>query len=153
MERETENRREAQPGSSRVIMPSRVAAVAKVIVCSSTNSSSRPGTAVPSRPVATQPQARDLHIPTQNTLKSSSKTAAAPALSRAVSLSLSSLLHRSLYISHPPRHHHSTNKMDAALAKLFVSNAQWVKAVNTTESGFFEQSAKGQSPKVRFRLR
>jgi carbonic anhydrase len=43
--------------------------------------------------------------------------------------------------------------MDAALAKLFVSNAQWVKAVNTTESGFFEQSAKGQSPKVRFRLR
>jgi hypothetical protein len=136
-------------------MPSRVAAVAKVIVCSSTtNSSSRPGTSVPSRPVPTQPQARNLHIPTQNTFKSSPETAAAPAASRAVSLfSLSSLLHRSLYISHPRRHHHSTNKMDAALAKLFVSNAQWVKAVNTTESGFFEQSAKSQSPKVRFRFR
>jgi carbonic anhydrase len=43
--------------------------------------------------------------------------------------------------------------MDAALAKLFVSNAQWVKAVNTTEPGFFEGSAKGQTPKVRLRLR
>jgi hypothetical protein len=39
--------------------------------------------------------------------------------------------------------------MDAALAKIFVSNNQWVKAVNSAEPGFFEQSTKGQSPKVR----
>lgn len=45
-------------------------------------------------------------------------------------------------------HHHSTS-MDSALAKLFLSNAQWLDAVNTSEPGFFEQSAKGQSPKVR----
>jgi len=39
--------------------------------------------------------------------------------------------------------------MDEALARLFLSNAQWAKAVNTAEPGFFEQSVKGQSPKVR----
>ncbi|KAN0107270.1 carbonic anhydrase [Russula decolorans] len=38
--------------------------------------------------------------------------------------------------------------MDAALAKLFVSNSQWVKAVNSAEPGFFEQSAKKQTPKI-----
>jgi len=38
--------------------------------------------------------------------------------------------------------------MDAALAKIFLSNAQWVKAVNASEPGFFEQSAQGQTPKV-----
>jgi hypothetical protein len=43
--------------------------------------------------------------------------------------------------------------MDATLAKLFLSNAEWVKAVNSTEPGFFEGSAKSQSPKVRLRLR
>jgi len=38
--------------------------------------------------------------------------------------------------------------MDPALAKLFLSNAQWLAAVNAAETGFFEQSAKGQSPKI-----
>jgi len=38
--------------------------------------------------------------------------------------------------------------MDAALAKIFVSNSQWVKAVNSAEPGFFEESAKGQTPKI-----
>jgi len=38
--------------------------------------------------------------------------------------------------------------MDATLAKIFSSNGQWAKAVNAAEPGFFEQSAKGQAPKV-----
>ncbi|KAH9981596.1 carbonic anhydrase [Russula compacta] len=38
--------------------------------------------------------------------------------------------------------------MDATLAKLFLSNSQWLKAVDAAEPGFFEQSAKGQSPKI-----
>ena len=47
------------------------------------------------------------------------------------------------------RHHHHSTSMDPALAKIFLSNSQWLKAVNATEPEFFEQSAKGQSPKVR----
>ncbi|KAI0301481.1 carbonic anhydrase [Russula brevipes] len=38
--------------------------------------------------------------------------------------------------------------MDATFGKLFVSNSQWVRAVKAAEPGFFEQSAKGQSPKI-----
>jgi hypothetical protein len=135
-------------------MPSRVAGVAKIVVCvtGTTNSASRPRTTVSSRPVVTQPQNRQLHAPTQTTLLSTPKPAAAAA-SRTVSVSLSSLLYRPFYLSHRhQRHHqHRLTKMDAALAKIFVSNAQWVKAVNSAEPDFFEQSAKGQSPKVRLR--
>jgi carbonic anhydrase len=38
--------------------------------------------------------------------------------------------------------------MDDTLAKLFNSNEQWSKAVEAAEPGFFENSAKGQSPKI-----
>jgi len=39
--------------------------------------------------------------------------------------------------------------MDATLAKIFLSNAQWVKAVDSAEPNFFKQSAKNiQSPKI-----
>ncbi|KAI0051625.1 carbonic anhydrase [Auriscalpium vulgare] len=38
--------------------------------------------------------------------------------------------------------------MDTALARLFTANAQWASAVNSAEPGFFEASAKGQSPKI-----
>lgn len=131
-------------------MPSRIAAVAKIVVWVTTSSCSRPGTTVSSRPVVTQPptrqQTRQLHVATQTTLLSTPKPAAAGA-NRSVSLSLSSLLH--LSHRHQRHHQHHSTKMDAALAKIFVSNAQWVKAVNSAEPGFFEQSAKGQSPKVR----
>src|SRR6266849_1338956 len=110
-------------------MPWRVSVVAKIVVCVNT-SGSRP---VPSLPVvATQPQNRQLHVPTQTTLLST------------VTPSSYSLLYQSFHLSH--RHQH---QMDAALAKLFVSNAQWVKAVNSAEPGFFEYSAQDQSPKVR----
>lgn len=130
-------------------MPSRVTAVAKIVVCITTGSGSRPGTTVSSRPVATQPQTRQqtrqLHVPTQTTLLSTPKPTAAAA-SGAVSATLSSLLYQSFHLSH---HQHHLTKMDAALAKIFVSNAQWVKAVNSAEPGFFEQSTQGQSPKVR----
>ena len=125
-------------------MPSRAAALAKVVICSRQELSSR-------APVATQPQSRQLHIPTQITLKRSKKSAP-PTANSAVSVFLSPLLHRVFHISHRHHHHHHSTKMDAALAKLFVSNAQWVKAVNTAEPGFFEGSAKGQTPKVRLRL-
>jgi hypothetical protein len=117
-------------------MPSRATAVAKVVICATTNSSSRPGTA-PSRTVVTQPRG-----PTQQTLSSSSPKT--PLLS-------ASSLFESFHFS-PHRHHHRhhpSTQMDAAFAKLFVSNSQWVGAVKTAEPGFFEQSAKGQSPKVR----
>jgi hypothetical protein len=135
-------------------MPSRVAAVAKIVVCVTTGSGSHPGTAVSSRPAVTQPQnrqqTRQLHVPTQTTLLSTPKPTAAAA-SGTVSATLSSLLYQSFHLSHRhQRHHqHHLTKMDAALAKIFVSNAQWVKAVNSAEPGFFEQSAQGQSPKVR----
>ena len=121
-------------------MPSRVTVVAK-IVCVTTSSGPRPGTALSSRPIVTQPQTRQLHLPTQPTLLSTPKSAAATA-NRTVSLSLSSL-----HLSH--RHQYYSTKMDAALAKLFVSNSQWVKAVNLAEPNFFKESAKKQSPKVR----
>lgn len=124
-----------------IVMPSRVSAAAKIVVCVTTSSNSRPGAAVPPRPIVTQPQNSRLHVPTQikNTLLSTSK-----------SVSLSSLFYQqSFRLSH---HRHYSDKMDATLAKLFVSNAQWVKAVNSTEPAFFEQSAKVQSPKVRLRL-
>jgi hypothetical protein len=120
-------------------MPSRVAAVAKIVVCVTTSSGPRPGTSVSSsRPVVTEPQTRQLHVPTQTTLLSTPKSVAA------VSLSSLHLSHR-----HQQHHQHHSTKMDAALAKLFVSNSQWVKAVNSAEPGFFEQSAKKQTPKVR----
>jgi hypothetical protein len=127
-------------------MPSRVSAVAKIVVCVTTGSGSRPGTTVSSRPVVT----RQLHVPTQTTLLSTPKPTAAAA-SGTISATLSSLLCQSFHLSHRhQRHHqHHLTKMDAALAKIFVSNAQWVKAVNSAEPGFFEQSAQGQSPKVR----
>jgi len=121
-------------------MPSRVAGVAKIVVCVTTSSGPRPGTVVSSRPVVTQPQdrqqTRQLHVPTQTTVS--------------LSLRLSSL-YQSFHLSHcHQRHHqHHLTKMDAAVAKIFVSNNQWVNAVNSAEPGFFEQSAKGQSPKVR----
>ncbi|KAI0056984.1 carbonic anhydrase [Artomyces pyxidatus] len=38
--------------------------------------------------------------------------------------------------------------MDSAIARLFTANAQWADAVTHAEPGFFEESAKGQSPKV-----
>jgi hypothetical protein len=38
--------------------------------------------------------------------------------------------------------------MDEALARLILCNAQCAKAVNTAEPGFFEESVKGQGPKV-----
>lgn len=131
-------------------MPSRIAAVAKIVVCISSSGCSPSGTTVSSRPVVTQPQTRQqtrqLHVPvpTQATLLST-------GANRTVSPSLSSLLYQSFHLSHRRQQHHQhhSTKMDAALAKLFVSNAQWVKAVNSAEPGFFEQSAKGQSPKVR----
>src|SRR5258708_9752625 len=127
-------------------MPSRVAVVAKIVVCApSSLNGSRPGTPVSA--VVTQPQSRKLHVPTQNTLLSTPKPVAAPR-NRTVSASPSSLLYQSSHLSHRHRQHHSY-KMDAALAKIFVSNSQWIKAVNTAEPGFFEQSAKGQSPKMR----
>jgi len=134
-------------------MPSRVTAVAKIVVCVTRSNSSRPGT---SGPALTQPQSRQQsqpHVPTQTTLLSTPKPLAAAA-SRTVSLSLSSHLYQSFHLSHrhQQQHQHHSTKMDAALAKIFVSNNQWVKAVNSAEPGFFEQSAKGQSPKVRFRL-
>lgn len=117
-------------------MPSRVA----ILVWSRP----RPGpgtTTLPSRP-----QTGQLHLPTQFTLLSTPKS----VTSRPASVSPSSLLYQSFHLSHHHRHH--LTKMDAALAKIFVSNAQWAKAVNSAEPGFFEQSAKGQSPKVRLRL-
>lgn len=109
--------------------------MAKTIVCVARSSDFRAET----RLVVTQPQTqaqtqtRHLHVPTQ------------AAARRAVSISVS---FSSLYLLRRHHQHHST-KMDAALAKIFVSNAQWVKAVSAAEPGFFEQSAKGQSPKVR----
>lgn len=103
-----------------------------------------PGTTLPSRP----PQTGKPHLPTQFTLLSTPKSAP-PAASRPASVSPSSLLYQSFHLSHRHQHHH---QMDAALAKIFVSNAQWTKAVNSAEPGFFELSAKGQSPKVRSRL-
>jgi hypothetical protein len=39
--------------------------------------------------------------------------------------------------------------MDATVEKIFFSKSQWRKAVNGAFPDFFEQSAKGQSPKVR----
>jgi hypothetical protein len=130
-------------------MPSRVAAVAKIVVCVNGSSGFRAETPALPRPVASvaQPQAcqqgqgrgRQFHVPS-----------AAPT--RTVAASLSSPLCQSFHLSshrHQQHHQHNLTKMDAALAKIFVSNAQWVKAVDTAEPGFFEQSAKGQSPKVR----
>jgi carbonic anhydrase len=38
--------------------------------------------------------------------------------------------------------------MDDTLAKLFNSNEQWSEAVKAADPKFFENSAKGQSPKV-----
>jgi carbonic anhydrase len=35
------------------------------------------------------------------------------------------------------------------LSRLLSANAQWAKDVDQAEPGFFEQTAKGQSPKVR----
>lgn len=127
-------------------MPWRVAAATKIVVCVTTSSGSRPGTAVPSRPaVVSQPQRRQLHVPTQTSLLTDS-----PAR-RTVSLSLSTSppLYQSFHLSHHRHQRADLTKMDAALAKIFVSNSQWVEAVNSAEPGFFEQSAKGQSPKVR----
>lgn len=127
-------------------MPSRVAAVAKIVVCGTTSSGSRPVTTLPSpsRPVlVTQPQTRQLHVPTQTTLFITPK----PALA-AASVSLSLPLYQAFHLSH--RHQRADlTKMDATLARIFVSNAQWVEAVNSAEPGFFEKTAKGQSPKVR----
>jgi hypothetical protein len=125
-------------------MPSRVAAVAKIVVCVTTSSGSRPVTTLPSRPVVvTQPQTRQLHVPTQTTLLITPK----PALA-AASVSLSLPLYQAFHLSH--RHQRADlTKMDATLARIFVSNAQWVEAVNSAEPGFFEKTAKGQSPKVR----
>jgi len=37
--------------------------------------------------------------------------------------------------------------MDEALARIFLSNSQWAKAVNAAEDSFFKQSVEGQSPK------
>jgi hypothetical protein len=49
------------------------------------------------------------------------------------------------------RHHHNSVPMDATLAKIFANNSQWATAVNDADPGFFERSAKGQTPKVRCR--
>jgi hypothetical protein len=117
---------EMSRGSRRPVgrMPSRVAAV-----CVTASSCFRPGTG----PVVTSPLlTRQLHVPTQTTLLSTPKRTVSPS---------------SLHLSH--RHQHHLTTMDAALAKIFVSNSQWVKAVNSAEPGFFEESAKGQTPKVR----
>ena len=42
--------------------------------------------------------------------------------------------------------------MDASLARLFTANNQWAAAVRDAEPDFFQTSAKGQAPKVRFLL-
>ena len=56
------------------------------------------------------------------------------------------------FLLHTRRHHHHTSMpVDETLAKLFSANTQWADAVSTAEPGFFEQSAKGQFPKVRCR--
>ena len=76
-------------------------------------------------------------------------------MNRHLSVSASSSLFDELSLFSCRRHHchhhhnHLSSQMDAALAKIFLSNAQWVKAVNASEPGFFEQSAQGQTPKVR----
>lgn len=60
-----------------------------------------------------------------------------------------------LILSDPPsssllhsRHHHNSTQMDDTLAKLFNSNEQWSEAVKAADPKFFENSAKGQSPKI-----
>jgi hypothetical protein len=107
--------------------------MAKTIVCVARSSDFRAETRLVVTQPQTQTQTRQLHVPTQ--------AAARRAVSVSVSFSSLHLLRR--------HHQQYSTKMDAALAKIFVSNAQWVKAVSAAEPGFFEQSAKGQSPKVR----
>jgi hypothetical protein len=123
-------------------MPSR-AATAKLILSASAVGLSptpiRPGSPSP-RNFPTLPHG--FQVATPQTLNSFYST----TLSRTVNrLSPASLLPEKLCRHN---HHHSTS-MDPALAKIFLSNSQWLKAVNATEPEFFEQSAKGQSPKVR----
>lgn len=122
-------------------MLSRVSAVAKLADWFTTSRVSRPrrGAVLSCLAAVTQPQSRHFHVPTQSRL-----------LRTASLLSLSSLH----YISHRHQryHQHHYKMMDAALAKIFSSNAQWVKAVNAAEPNFFSDSAKGQTPKVRLRL-
>jgi len=125
-------------------MPSRAAAVAKVLVCATTNTSSAPQRSV-------VPQPRGSHLTTQTQL--SLKRPRHKTANRHLSVSASSLFDELSLFScrrHHRHHHHNhlSTQMDAALAKIFLSNAQWVKAVNASEPGFFEQSAQGQTPKV-----
>ena len=53
-----------------------------------------------------------------------------------------------LHIRRHYHHKHSTKPMDDTLARLFSANEQWSDAVKTADSSFFENSAKGQQPKV-----
>jgi len=120
-------------------MPSRAAVIIKVVFCTSTKSPSRAvGPQSESCNIKTQP--RGFQVATQQTLLSPT-----PPNRR---VSASSLLY------HIPRHYHhhqlhSSTQMDATLGKLFLSNSQWAAAVDSAEPDFFEQSAQGQSPKVR----
>src|SRR6266851_1299072 len=126
-------------------MPSRAAAVAKVLVCATTNTSP-----APQRSVVPQPRGSQLTTQTQLSLKRPRHKTA----NRHLSVSASSLFDELSLFSCRRRHHrhhhhnHLSTQMDAALAKIFLSNAQWVKAVNASEPGFFEQSTQGQTPKV-----
>lgn len=116
-------------------MPSRVAATAKIVVCVTTGSGSCPVRTVPLRPSQPKVQTRQLHA---------LLTTPRPATPAA----LSPFPYQYFHLSH--RHQSADlTKMDAALARLFVSNAHWAEAVNTADPGFFEKSAEGQSPKVR----
>jgi hypothetical protein len=116
-------------------MPSRAAALVRV-VCGTTTTNQ-----YSSHTVATQPRPPGA---TQVTLNGLSRNTANRG-------SAPSLFDGSFYISR--RHHHNHNhpktQMDEALARIFLSNSQWAKAVNAAEDGFFKQSTEGQSPKVR----
>jgi hypothetical protein len=117
-------------------MPSRAAALVRVVCATTTSTNQYPVTTTQPRPP----------IATQVTLNGLSRTR-----DTANRGSAPSLFDGSFYISR--RHHHNHNhpktQMDEALARIFLSNSQWAKAVNAAEDSFFKQSAEGQSPKVR----
>jgi hypothetical protein len=128
-------------------MPSRVA-TAKLILSASALGLTPPNPTRPRSPslrnFPTQPHGFQVATPQALNLTPSCSTTSSRTVNR---LSPASLLpEKQLLCRH---HHHHSTSMDPALAKIFMSNSQWLNAVNAKEPEFFEQSAKGQSPKVR----
>ena len=120
-------------------MPSRVFAV-KAILCATTSSSgSRPklsGTGSRPRTVVAH-SSHGIHV---------ANLPFSAGLIRRTCSSLSIL--DKPFLRTRRHHHYKSIPMDATLAKIFSANAQWTEAVNAAEPGFFEKSAKSQTPKV-----